>query len=656
MKFRDNRDEDRYRQQTWQDNKSVIRAFSIVTFVHTLYLISVNYGSNVIWTPFTYFLTYGIYVPVPIAIIVLAYVNPYRRKEVTRLWYLLLTIASVMLAIGIALRGVLCFYRIENPQSCTAMNRPVSSADYSIIYILLGPFLFLTVMRNSIRYELIGIILSIALLLFLVIISSPLTILTFVGFIFIIGAYVMGIVISRNREKAERKRYISDMRNVRLGEDLQMEIIKKTEAQKRAKQEEDRRTQFTSILFHEMRVPLNAVVLSMNDLDSDELLKSELHEDAKENLERIDTGLKTILNILNDSLDIRKMEEGKMEIIFEPFEYHKLLRDLSRSMEPGWKSKKITFQTNLDHLVDDLQFQLLGDPTRLRQVVANYLSNATKFTSDGGRITLSTKVEHEDGASITIYTAVTDNGIGISEKNKKTLFKPFVQIDPQKNQKYKGTGLGLYICALIIRSMGGTYGVDSVEGRGSTFWFRNTFVVTNVLKGSKNVEIQDINSDNTNGGFKKLKILVTDDDIATRRVLCKNLQRSGHDAQEAVDGLDCIEKVISAYENGEPFNIIFIDNQMPRMNGLEAIADLRRKGFTLPIISVTGSSDLGEMRELQDSGATMVIVKPVEFNKIKSLLQNLSMADPSYSVPTMSSSVPIVVQPQIPPPSGRSVL
>ena len=233
------------------------------------------------------------------------------------------------------------------------------------------------------------------------------------------------------------------------------------------------------MLFHEMRVPLNTVILSMNDFENEDI---QMSPSTKENVERINNGLNTIINIINDSLDFRKMSEGKMRIVESPFEYHQMIREVVHTMESGWKSKGVNFTLDLDSKIENIATKQLGDSNRLRQVIANFLSNAVKFTPNNGKITLRTVLEEMTKDYIWVYTHISDSGVGIRKEDQSKLFKPFVQIDPEKLQGGKGSGLGLSIVANIINSMNGTYGLQSEYGKGSTFWFRVKLGLTDIPK------------------------------------------------------------------------------------------------------------------------------------------------------------------------------
>jgi len=527
-----------------------------------------------------------------------------------------------MIAFGIILRSFLCYYGVEPPVSCLEENRPISSANYSIIYILLGPFLVLNILNNDLRYQTPAILFMLGGVIWLIIlVTRPKTVLTYFGIVFIVGAQLMAILVSRARDKTARSRYVGEVNNVRLSQNLVVEIKEKTAAQAMAAEEEQKRMQFTNMLFHEMRVPLNSVMLSINDLETDDSLKHNLNPDVVENFERVNSGMNAIVSVLNDALDLRRMAEGRYHIEETPFDYHKTINELVHTMESSWNAKRIQFNLSFDDRLDDIPFMLLGDANRLRQVVANYLSNAVKFTPEGGSITLLVRADDLAEDRVDLYTHVQDSGVGIREENQGKLFKPFVQIDPEKLQAGKGSGLGLSIVASIIQSMDGTYGLHSEYGKGSTFWFRVPLKISTVPRQIEEMMTPSQPVETLIDKGKSLHILVTDDDASTRRILTKTMQRFGHTTEEAVDGIDCLDKVKSAQESGNPFDVLFIDQQMPRMDGLETIKLLRARGYKLPIFSLTGSSDNAMIQRLVQAGANRVILKPASRDVIKDVLE-----------------------------------
>lgn len=616
MRFQDAEEEQDFLQMQWQGDKNIIRLFALTVVAHSGYLLIPYYvGFTGTRALSSILLLWGIYIPLPILIVISAFGDPFKRgrRKVRALWYFSITVLSIMVAFGVLLRTIFCYYGVDPPDSCSVESRPVSSANYSIIYLLLGPFLILNVMNNRRSYELPAIVLVIAMTVWVIIITPNKNFLTYFGLLFIVGAQAMALLVSRSREKTQRSRFVSDTRNVKLSEDLRQEVQQKTAAQIKAQDEENKRTQFTNMLFHEMRVPLNTVILSMNDIESDDTFRHTLSKDMLDNFDRIDHGLNAIITVLNDSLDFRKMSEGKLQITEEPFDYKEMITEVVHSMESNWRAKNITFQLDYDPRLEEIPNKLLGDRNRLRQVVANYLSNAVKFTPQNGKVTLQTLLEELEGGAAVVYTHVQDTGIGIKKEDQGKLFKPFVQLNPEKTQGGKGSGLGLSICASIIKSMGGQYGLISDYGKGSIFWYRVRLKLSQEPLKGKPLSIV------TSAPLAPLSILVTDDDQATRRIMRRILERLNNTVDEASDGIECLEKVA---EKGE-FDVIFIDNLMPRLNGMETIRLLRSKNYKGYIVSVTGSGDATVTKELLLAGANRIMLKPASKELIQEVLSEV---------------------------------
>ena len=483
----------------------------------------------------------------------------------------------------------------------------------------MGPLLILNIFRNNLKYQIVAIIVMLAIVIWSLIVSREHELLLWFSLVFIVGAQFMAVMVERGRIVLERAKFISEINNKKLTKYLSQEIAEKTKAQEKAKDEEEKRTQFTNMLFHEMRVLLNSVILSLNDLEADDSLKGNIGDDAVENMERINSGLNAIINIINDSLDLRKMTQGKLQIVTKPFGYHQMIIEVVRSMESSWKSKDVKFIMSLDAAVNSLGYKVLGDSNRLRQVVANYISNAVKFTPPGGSVALKTVLEERKNSHVWIYTEVQDSGVGIRKEDIKKLFNPFVQIDPEKLQGGKGSGLGLSIVASIISSMGGTYGVRSDYGKGSTFWFKVRFNVTDI---PIDVKVEAEPKTNLPEITQRYHILVTDDDGNTRKIMRKLLERLGHTTDGAEDGIDCIEKVALSEETGTPYDVVFLDNQMPRMDGLEALGILKER-FSIPVIMLTGSSEATTLQKFKNLGANEVLLKPATLTMINDTLRKV---------------------------------
>lgn len=616
-----------YRKTEWTTHSFLIKIIILAFLVHIVYftvfsIVSVDYT-----TPFVYGIDFGLFLPVSLALFVQSTFSPLKTSLRRHIWYFFLGVNSVMIAFSISLKTILCSYSLQPSFVCTSASRPLSQTFY--LYAVMGPVLTLSIFRIARLYQLFFCTCLLVVFSWVITITNP-TVTGYFSIAFLIGAHLMGFLISRSNEIASRASFKKDYRisqeiKERISTEkkllsevefrkqtalsLERQVLETMRARENESIADSKRTQFTSYIFHEIRVPLNAISLSWELLNSDEKLI--LDSSQRELITRVKKGLDSIETILNDTLDFRKMSDGKLLIIMAPFDFHSMIRSLLWAMGDSFKDKLLVVEQDLDPALDNLEYLLINDEGRLRQVIANYLSNACKFSKMRGKIVLTTKLTGTDR----IRVEVTDYGNGVSPLDQKKLFQPFVQINSSGLlAQGKGTGLGLSICAHIVRQVHGSFGMTS-EGHnlGSTFWFETPFALSTVLKSfEKTKQLPTIKR----AAFS-LKILVTDDDIVTRNVMNRILVKMGHAVDIAVDGNDCIEKT-----KLKKYDLLFMDNIMPNISGLEAIGILRKSGFTTPIISITGSAQLEIQEELIRIGANLVLVKPVGISILeKAILQ-----------------------------------
>lgn len=621
------RQERLFRKSEWTTNSFLIQLIILAFLVHIVYFVVFSIVSVDYTTSFGYGIDFGLFIPVTLVLFVLSVFSPLSTTLTRHLWYFFLGVNSVMIAFAISLKTILCSYSLQPFFVCSTVNRPLSQIFY--LYAVMGPVLTLSIFRISRRYQLFFCTCLLIVFSWVITITNP-TITGYFSIIFLIGAHLMGFLISRSYEVASRSSFQKDFRiNQEIKEristeqkliievqsrrktafSLERQIVETKRARENEKVADSRRTQFTSYIFHEIRVPLNAISLSWELLNSDEKLS--LDSSQRELITRVKKGLDSIETILNDTLDFRKMSDGKLLIIMAPFDFHSMIKSLLWAMGDSFKDKLLVVEQDLDPVIENLAYLLINDEGRIRQVIANYLSNACKFSKTGGKIIISTKMVGTDRLRVQI----TDFGNGVSLPDQEKLFQPFVQINNSGLlAQGKGTGLGLSICAHIIRQVHGSFGMSSGgHDLGSTFWFETPFVLSTVLKSSqKTKKLPTIKPT----GFS-LNILVTDDDIVTRNVMKRILTKMGHLVDVAVDGKDCIEKT-----KLKTYDLLFMDNIMPNISGLEAIGILRESGFTTPIVSITGSAQLDVQEQLIRMGANLVLVKPVGISILeKTILQ-----------------------------------
>jgi len=369
------------------------------------------------------------------------------------------------------------------------------------------------------------------------------------------------------------------------------------------------KSEFLSRMSHEIRTPMNAIV-GLADLTS---MKGELPPEAASNLQKIQASSQYLLSLINDILDMSRIENDKMEIEQEPLSLSWVLEELEGMMRTQSDQKKIDFKISR-RVVHD---RLLGDPVRLRQVLTNLLSNAIKFTPSGGRVLLQVEEQGDDGVSAAYFFSVSDNGIGIAAEDQERIFGSFEQVGPADN-KNMGTGLGLPISRSIVRAMGGELRLKSALGRGAEFSF--------------SIQLKlDTSPENKKAGQREgksligLRALLAEDNDLNAEIAADLLEMQGISSERAVDGREALER-FAASEPGH-FQLILMDVRMPAMDGLEATRAIRACAHpdakTIPIIAMTANSFKEDERAAFDAGMTGFLAKPVDADRLSQAIRDM---------------------------------
>jgi signal transduction histidine kinase/DNA-binding response OmpR family regulator len=367
-----------------------------------------------------------------------------------------------------------------------------------------------------------------------------------------------------------------------------------------AKAADHSKTIFLANMSHEIRTPMNSIV-GFTEL----ALDGETTPKAKDYLSKIQTNAEWLLQIINDILDISKIESGKMELEKVPFDMHELFASCRTMILPKAAEKGIMLHFYAEPSIGRMP---VGDITRLRQVFVNLLSNAIKFTHNG-IVKLFANIEQMDKKSITMHFEVKDSGIGMTKEQIEKVFEPFTQAESGTTRKYGGTGLGLAITKNIVEKMGGKLEVESTQGIGSKFSFNLTFDTIDINSDEalkKNIILHDIEKPTFKG-----EILLCEDNTMNQQVISEHLARVGLKtiiAENGKVGVDLVKERMQKKE--KQFDLIFMDMHMPVMDGLEASSAIMKLNTGIPIVAMTANVMVNDREIYRSSGIKDCVGKP----------------------------------------------
>ena len=381
------------------------------------------------------------------------------------------------------------------------------------------------------------------------------------------------------------------------------------------------KSDFLATMSHEIRTPLPGV-LGTNSL----LLGTDLDDKQRKYAETIKNSGDTLLGIINDILDLSKIENGKFEVEEVDFQLRQVLDSVSGGMESRAAQKGCDFDVEVAPDIPDV---LRGDAGRIRQVLFNLVGNAIKFT-DSGAIKVRVFQSSNDGDQLGIQFNISDTGIGLSPEQQKTIFGRFSQADSSTTRKFGGTGLGLAICKDIVEALGGSIGVNSSPGKGSTFWFKipcktgnadnvdeRLLISAPVRQIAKKepqvnfpVEAQSSLSDEGLDDPISLRILLAEDNPVNQLIAVDTLEAAGYQVDVASNGLEVIEAVTE-----HPYDVILMDVFMPEMDGIAAtkvICKMTGAVSEIPIIALTADAMAGECEKYIAAGMNDYVSKPFD--------------------------------------------
>jgi PAS domain S-box-containing protein len=361
------------------------------------------------------------------------------------------------------------------------------------------------------------------------------------------------------------------------------------------------KSEFLANMSHEIRTPLNGII-GMAELATD----TDLDENQRNIFHTINAEANSLLDIINDVLDFSKIEAGKFELEEIPFNLRHTIEDVANSFAHRAEQKGLEF---ISFLSPDVPSRLIGDPGRLRQILANLSGNALKFTHEG-EIYIEADMAEDVGNKVRIHFLVKDTGIGIPKEKQATIFESFTQADGSTTRKYGGTGLGTTISKQLVKLMGGEIDVESEEGKGSTFLFTAVFAKQTGLEVALTGKEVDLSN---------LRVLVVDDNQTNRFVLTEYFRSWGCLPVEATSGKEALSILRESVASKEPFDLLLTDFQMPGMSGFELAKETREtKDFKkVPITILSSAGMRGDSKICADIGIEGYLNKPIRRDDLR---------------------------------------
>ncbi len=395
----------------------------------------------------------------------------------------------------------------------------------------------------------------------------------------------------------------SEITDLKRLEQSLLDAKEEAEAANKAKSE------FLANMSHEIRTPLNGLMGMLQLINT-----TPLTADQKDYIDHALESSKRLLRLLTDILDLSRVEAGKMDIVMEPFDVKDAIEGIAHLFSPTAKEKGLDLRVKINSTIPEI---LVGDVARLQQILSNLVGNAIKFTNQGFIKMEASPLPSTTQDEYRILFSIKDTGIGISDGALGILFSPFTQEERNYKRQFQGAGLGLAICKRLVTLMGGSITVESEEGVGSTFLFCIPFKKFEIVQPlSSSTHFVPATADGN-------KVLVAEDDMASSIVVIEFLKKLGHEVQTVEDGAQALEKL-----QKEPFDVVFMDIQMPVLDGLETTKAIRRgdageRHKHIPIIAMTAYAMAGDKENFLAAGMNAYISKPLDFQELEDVFDNI---------------------------------